>query len=324
MSDTDKSQVPPTKWGDIITDMLILMAVMGALGYLCNLAMKPFEAVNPTDSLVSLIRKGDGDKTAFHRELEEGQRDNSDFVNTQDLTGRTPLMWAVYAHFNNPKRALSKDLERLYYVRALLKTPRIEASLTDKDQFTALHWAAWSGMPYCTLELLTAGLEIDARDSHGYTPLMLAALRGNAEVVEILLQRGADASLKNEDGQSALALVTESENAYNMRDDFKYQLIFSPEREKSYQRTRALLQNPPAPASLEELRRKMKEAESRELARKAREEAEEGAGEAASREIKAVEQTVEGSASAPATTAPDQLPSAEPQPEVLPVGADAE
>ena len=324
MSDTDKSQVPPTRWGDIITDMLILMAVMGALGYLCNLAMKPFEAVNPTDSLVSLIRKGDGDKTAFHRELEEGQSDNPDFVNTQDLTGRTPLMWAVYAHFNNPERALSKDLERLYYVRALLKTPRVEASLTDKDQFTALHWAAWSGMPYCSLELLTAGLEIDARDTHGYTPLMLAALRGNAEVVEILLQRGADASLKNGEGKTALELVTESERAYNMRDDFKYKLIFSPEREKSYQRTRALLQNPPAPVSLAELRGKMKEAESRELARKAREEAEEGADKEESREIKAEEQTVKESASAPATTAPDQLPSADPQPEVLPVGADAE
>jgi len=303
--------------------MLVLMAIMGALGYLCNLVMKPFEAVNPTDSLVSLIRKGDGNKSAFHRELEEGQRDNPDFVNTQDLTGRTPLMWAVYANFNNPKRALSKDLERLYYVRALLKTPRVEASLTDKDQFTALHWAAWSGMPYCSLELLSAGLDIDARDTHGYTPLMLAALRGNAEVVEILLQRGADASLENEAGKTALALVTESEKAYNMRDDFKYKLIFSPEREKSYQRTRALFQNPPAPASLTELRKKMTEAESLALARKAREEEEAGSKEV-SHEIKAEEQTVEESASAPATTAPDQLPSSDPQSERFPVGADAE
>lgn len=315
--------MPPTKWGPIITDMLILMVVMGALGYLCNLAMKPFEAVAPTDSLVSLIRKGKGAEDAFQRELSEGMKLYPNFVNERDLTGRTPLMWAVYANFNNPQRALSKDLERLHYVRALLKTPGIEAHLSDKDGFEALHWAAWSGMPYCSLELLGAGLDINKQEDSGYTPLMLAAQRGNAEVVEILLKRGADTSLKNENGKDALTLASEAEAAYRKRDNFKYQLIFSPERESSYRRTKELLSNPPALVSMEALRQQMAEVESKEAARQAREESEAAASKE-SADVKQVQETVDESAEAPATTAPDQLPSAEPQPETLPVGGDGE
>ena len=53
MSDTKQK----TDWLPIIKDMCILVAIMGALGYACNLAMKPFESVQVTDSLVSLIRK---------------------------------------------------------------------------------------------------------------------------------------------------------------------------------------------------------------------------------------------------------------------------
>lgn len=317
MSDTDKSSAPPTKWGPIITDMLILMVVMGALGYACNLAMKPFEAVAPTDSLVSLIRKGKGAETAFHRELTEGIKQDPNFINEGDHTLRTPLMWAVYANFNNPQRALSKDLERLYYVRALLGMPGIKACQLDEDKFSALHWASWSGMPYCSLELLGAGLDINQQERAGYTPLMLAAQRGNAEVVEILLKCGADMSLKNRNGKNALTLAREAEEAYRKRDNFKYQLIFSPEREESYRRTKALLSNPPTPASMEELRGQMKEAESREAKRQEQEEA--GRTAAETTEVKQAERTVEESSEAPATTAPDQLPSAEPQPETLPV-----
>ena len=38
-------------------------------------------------------------------------------------------------------------------------------------------------MPYCTLLLAEAGLDINARENNGFTPLMLAAMRANNEVV---------------------------------------------------------------------------------------------------------------------------------------------
>lgn len=251
-----------TSWGGIIEDMLKLLLVMGTLGFLCNLAMKPFEQTSKTDSLVSLIRKGalSTDKKSgeeidnvYLRELAAGMADDAQFVNTKDATGRTPLMWAVYANYNNPEDALDRDLARLYYVQNLLTRPGIDVQAKDKDGFTALHWAAWSGMPYCTLLLAEAGLDINAQEGNGYTPLMLAALRGNNEVVKMLLTLGADAGLKNAEGKTALEMVNNGEGAYNKRDTFIFSLIFSPEREKAYKATQALLTTPPAARSLAEL-----------------------------------------------------------------------
>ncbi len=259
MSDTEINNTTQNKvnWKAIITDMLIIVAAMAVLAYGCNLLMKPFESVSPTDSLVSLIRKGDnkgGTKDeAFLKELEAGVKANADFVNTQDNTGRTPLMWAVYANFNDPLPAAEKDLERLYYVRTLLATSGIKPGMTDKDGFTALHWASWSGMPLCTLLLADAGLDINQQDANGYTPLMLAAMRGNAEVASILMALGADTKLTNAKGVTAAQLVRESEGAYNKRASWMYTLIFSRQRETSYRETMKLQQTHPARATAAEL-----------------------------------------------------------------------
>ncbi len=251
-----------TSWGGIVEDMLKLLLVMGTLGYLCNLAMKPFEQTNVTDSLVALIRKGalETDKktgeeidNVYLRELANGVSADPAFVNTKDATGRTPLMWAVYANYNNPQDAIKRDLARLYYVQNLLSRPGIDVQAKDNDGFTAMHWAAWSGMPYCTLLLAEAGLDINAQENNGFTPLMLAAMRGNNEVVKMLLTLGARGDLKNKDGLTAAQLVENGEGAYNKRDTFIFSLIFSKPREEAFKATMALLATPPAPRSLGEL-----------------------------------------------------------------------
>ncbi len=251
-----------TSWGGIIEDMLKLLLVMGTLGFLCNLAMKPFEQTSATDSLVSLIRKGSletekktGEEidNVYLRELAAGVKNDAQFVNTKDATGRTPLMWAVYANYNNPEDALKRDLARLYYVQNLLAQPGIDVQAKDNDGFTAMHWAAWSGMPYCTLLLAEAGLDINAQENNGYTPLMLAAQRGNYDVVKMLLTLGARADIKNVDGRIAQEMVNNAEGAYNKRDTFIFSLIFSKEREKAYKATQALFSEQPAARSLAEL-----------------------------------------------------------------------
>lgn len=304
-----------TSWGGIIEDMLKLIVAMGILGGACNLAMKPFETVNETDSLVSLIRKGGVDRgkdAVFDKELKQGMDSVNDFINTKDNTGRTPLMWAVYSNFNNPDEARKLDLKRVFYVKALLASPGIRPSETDKDGFTALHWAAWSGMPACSLELVGSGLDLNAREGNGYTPLMLAAMRGNADTVEMLLKLGADAAATDKNSKTALQLVTGAEGAYSKRGDWKfYSLIFSDEREKAYSRTIGLLKNPPALVPMEELQaeasRKIQAAEAGKPA------ASDGAASVSSAE-KGKEATVEEAAAAPAQTSPDQDPSADPQP----------
>ncbi|MBQ2869388.1 MAG: ankyrin repeat domain-containing protein [Akkermansia sp.] len=253
MSDTQHK----TEWLPIIKDMCILVCIMGALGYACNLAMKPFESVQVTDSLVSLIRKGgvqDGKDPIFLKEFAAGCEDHKDFVNTPDSTGRTPLMWAVYTNFNNPELSLAKDADRAYYVQELLNAPGVNIHAKDQDGFTALHWAAWSGMPHSAAMLIKAGLDINEKEGNGYTPLMLAAMRGDDTVVKMLLQLGADTAAANNDGKTAAQLADEKGQAYDKRQSQAYSLIYSDERSKSYHATQQMLRGAaPAPATIDQV-----------------------------------------------------------------------
>lgn len=321
MNDTPSQEKPQTQWGPIFQDLIILMAVMGLLGYACNLAMRPFETQTPVDSLVSLIRKGDVKLSAqgqledapFRKELEAVCSDTvqaPNGVNTPDKTGRTPLMWAVYTNFNNPDDTRTKDVERLFYVFALLDSPEIAPNVEDKDGFTALHWAAWSGMRYCAAALAQAGLNVNAREKNGYTPLMLAALRGNAETVELLLALGADSSYTRADGSTALSLATEAKASYDKRDDWKYSLIFSREREAAYAKTTELLSRAEKPelqvpdhAALRQIMMENAQNARNKAARQEslQEEAQENA----------LEQEVRKGAAAPPDTDPAQAPSAQ-------------
>lgn len=245
-----------TEWLPIIKDMCILVCIMGALGYACNLAMKPFESVQVTDSLVSLIRKGgvqDGKDDIFLKEFAEGCEKHKDFVNTPDSTGRTPLMWAVYTNFNNPQLSLAKDADRAYYVQELLNAPGVNIHAKDQDGFTALHWAAWSGMPHSVAMLVNAGLDINEKEANGYTPLMLAAMRGDDVVVKALLQLGADTAAVNADSKTAAQLADEKGAAYDKRQSKVYSLIYSDERSKAYHSTQQMLKTGVAAASIDQV-----------------------------------------------------------------------
>jgi ankyrin repeat protein len=70
-----------------------------------------------------------------------------------------------------------------------------------------LHSAASGGHAEIVELLLEAGAEPDPRQRHGWTPLQAAAQNGNARSLEALLAAGADPELRNDDGQSAADLA---------------------------------------------------------------------------------------------------------------------
>eukprot|EP00752_Nemacystus_decipiens_P010768 g9581.t1 len=72
-----------------------------------------------------------------------------------------------------------------------------------------LHKAVSGGSITRAVAALSNGsIDVDARDSDGFTPLMVAADKGHANMVRILLNRGADWAAVNEDGAAALHIAT--------------------------------------------------------------------------------------------------------------------
>lgn len=62
-------------------------------------------------------------------------------------------------------------------------------------------------------ELMNKGVNVNEKDQHGFTPLIIATGLGNKKIVEILLKSGADSNiLENQMGTSALHKVSQSGN----------------------------------------------------------------------------------------------------------------
>lgn len=73
---------------------------------------------------------------------------------------------------------------------------------------TVLHFAAANGCGPALLDyLLKQGLEIEARDKNGETPLHRAAAKANPWMIEQLLARGAQVSAVNHGGQTPLLII---------------------------------------------------------------------------------------------------------------------
>lgn len=75
-----------------------------------------------------------------------------------------------------------------------------EASLSTLFRLTLA-----SGVPAAVAFHLKRGAPLNGRDGKGRSPLILAAMRGHAEVCRLLLEAGADTTTRDDDNQDALA-----------------------------------------------------------------------------------------------------------------------
>lgn len=73
----------------------------------------------------------------------------------------------------------------------------------NKTGWAPLHYAATGGHVQIIQMLLDESAYIDAESPNKTTPLMMAAYYGTPEAVKLLLEAGADATLRNQQGLSA-------------------------------------------------------------------------------------------------------------------------
>jgi ankyrin repeat protein len=116
-------------------------------------------------------------------------------VEDRSVDGFTPLQ---YGAFFGREDVVAELLARGADVGAASANPM---------KVQPLHSAATIQSVAICRRLLEAGADPDARQQVGYTPLMSAALRGNEELVELLLAHGADPRIVADDGKTARDLA---------------------------------------------------------------------------------------------------------------------
>jgi len=101
-------------------------------------------------------------------------------------------------------------------VKALAQTDPALVHATDKEKNTPLHWAAWKGYPDVIDALLDAGADVHAHSENGHwgtTPLHAAAHGNQKSATETLLRRGADVNRVKAGGSGTPLAETKIHNA---------------------------------------------------------------------------------------------------------------
>jgi hypothetical protein len=140
--------------------------------------------------------------------------------------------WVDHARFENISANAEEGMKRLFdpskphlgiwlwiydpELDSWKRKARYGRSLTPRG--TALHYAALCGLERIVEYLAIAhSQDVHSRAFEESTALHVAAGRGHAEVVRILLERGADPTARDKYGQTALYIASERENVEGIR-----------------------------------------------------------------------------------------------------------
>src|SRR5882672_5778648 len=83
-------------------------------------------------------------------------------------------------------------------------TVNVNVNIAAPDGTTALHWAAERADVETATRLVAGGANVRAANRYGVTPLSLACITGNAAMITVLLEAGADPNTALPEGETAL------------------------------------------------------------------------------------------------------------------------
>lgn len=88
----------------------------------------------------------------------------------------------------------------------------VDVNAKDKDGRTPLFYAAFKSNIALHKLLIAKGADVNAKDVDGHTPLHEAAFKDNIEAAKLLIAKGADINAKDKDGRTPLHRSTRHDN----------------------------------------------------------------------------------------------------------------
>lgn len=110
-----------------------------------------------------------------------------------------------YWRWANPKTLCNAAAKGdLATVRLLVASNLVHVNARDDHGWTPLLQGAWAGHEPVVEYLLSQNASVDGKGKAGETALMMAAFQGHAAIVQRLLEKRADVNAQSNDGQTAL------------------------------------------------------------------------------------------------------------------------
>jgi ankyrin repeat protein len=127
--------------------------------------------------------------------LEAGAAPGDPLLRNAVKQNHPSVVKALLAHTKEPLAPLFRDALRQHHteIALLLLESGVDVNARDEAGFTPLHDAALAGNTAAVRTLLDHGANVNIRDKDsGATALYMAATMGREDVVNLLLERGAD------------------------------------------------------------------------------------------------------------------------------------
>ncbi len=139
-------------------------------------------------------------------------------IDIKNTSGETPLQRSIdnlrFYDIRYSKQRPDEEIELIYF----LIEKGANVHITLKDRNSPLHTAAKKNLEKLVIKLLNKGLNIDAKNAQGQTPLYVAAadigegyMSDYLIMVKLLVAKGANVHIKLKNGDTLLHLATNDE-----------------------------------------------------------------------------------------------------------------